>query len=269
MMGYFEHDELRFAYRDEGTGAPFVFQHGLGSDTRQPFEIAAALRGVRLLAMDCRAHGSTVPLGPPAKISLAQSADDLVALLDELETERAVIGGISMGAAIALAFVIRHPDRAVALVISRPAWLDQPAPPNLDQFSVIASLLREHGPEGGLSEFRRSAAYRQLERDHPASARSLSDQFVEPRAVEAIVRLERIPNDVPTSDRRDWTAIGVPTLVLGNRDDPIHPLAYAEELAGCIPGAALTELTPKAISPERHAADTSRAISDFLSAVGG
>ena len=267
-MDYFEHDQLKFAYREQGAGTPFVFQHGLGSNTQQPFQIAATLRRVRLLGMDCRAHGDTFPLGPPAKISLSQSADDLLALLDELMIERAVIGGISMGAAIALTLVIRHSERALALVVSRPAWLDQPAPANLDQFSVIASLLRAYGPEKGLDEFRRSAAYRQLERDHPASAESLAGQFVEPRAVEAVVRLERIPNDVPTADRRDWARIAVPTLVLGNSDDPIHPLAYAMQIADAIPGAAFAELTPKGVSPERHAADATLAISDFLNVVG-
>ena len=60
----------------------------------------------------------------------------------------------------------------------------------------------------------------------------------------------------------------VPTLVLGNREDPIHPYAYAEELAGAIPGAELREIAPKSAGPDRHVADVQRALEAFLARCG-
>src|SRR3954469_5820695 len=129
-MPTFDHDGLAFHYRDEGRGLPFVFQHGLGGDVSQPFGLYSPPAGVRLIAFDARAHGETRPVGDPKKISLAEFADDLVALLDHLGIDRAVVGGVSMGAAVALSAALRHPARVEGLVLSRPAWLDRPLPEN-------------------------------------------------------------------------------------------------------------------------------------------
>src|SRR3954453_23307117 len=123
-MPTFAHDGLAFHYEDTGEGVPFIFQHGLGGDVNQPCGLFRPPEGVRLLALDCRAHGETRPLGDPDQLRLATFADHLAALLDYLEVPRAVIGGISMGAAVALNFALRYPERVLGLVLSRAAWLD-------------------------------------------------------------------------------------------------------------------------------------------------
>ena len=50
-------------------------------------------------------------------------ADDVLAFADLRGVERFVVGGISMGAAIALRIAVRHPERVSGLVLARPAWL--------------------------------------------------------------------------------------------------------------------------------------------------
>jgi pimeloyl-ACP methyl ester carboxylesterase len=79
-----------------------------------------------------------------------------------------------------------------------------------------------------------------------------------------VVKLERIPHDAPSHDRREWTSIGVPTLVLANRQDPIHPFAYGEIIAQLIPRAEFHELTSKSVDPARHARETQTFIESFL-----
>src|SRR5262245_57826026 len=133
-MPYILHDELHFNYSDTGSGTPFVFQHGLGADLTQPVELFAPRPPFRLIAFDCRAHGKTYPVGPIEKIGIASSAEDLRGILDALKVQRAVIGGVSMGAAIALNFALRFPERLMGLVLSRPAWLDTPNPWNVKMF---------------------------------------------------------------------------------------------------------------------------------------
>jgi len=59
--------------------------------------------------------------------------------------------------------------------------------------------------------------------------------------------LERLPCDAPNRSQEDWTHIHVPTLVLANEHDPIHPFRYGEVLAHAIPGATLERVTPKGI----------------------
>src|SRR5207244_2936176 len=117
LISSFYRDGLNFHYREAGDGLPFVFQHGLGGDVSQPFGLFRPPPGFRLLAFDCRGHGETRPLGDPEKVGIAPIADDLLALLDHLRIGRAVIGGISMGAAVALNFTLRYPQRVAGLVL--------------------------------------------------------------------------------------------------------------------------------------------------------
>jgi pimeloyl-ACP methyl ester carboxylesterase len=260
----FEHDGLCFHYRDEGGGLPLVFQHGLGGDVSQPFGVYTPPAGVRLIAFDARAHGETRPVGDVKKIALAAFADDLVALLDHLGIPRAVVGGISMGAAVALVMALRYPERVLGLVLSRPAWVDRPLPDNARVFTHIAQLVRKFGAREGLEQFRGTAEYQLVRAESSDSAASLERQFTQPRAEECVTRLERIPHDCPVHDREELATVGVPTLVLGNHQDPTHPWEMAETLARLIPWAALAELTPKARSVERHNADVQRAVDAFL-----
>ena len=264
LMPTFHHDGIAFHFRDEGAGVPFVFQHGLGGDVNQPFGLFAPPPGYRLIALDCRGHGETRPLGNPDNISFATFADDVCVLLDHLGLQAVVVGGISMGAAVALNMALRFPARVRGLVLSRPAWLDQPLPSNGIIFTQIARLIREHGTAHGLELFKQSPEDMAVLAESPDAARSLCGQFEHPRAEETVVKLERIQHDTPSRDRSAWRAIDVPTLVLANRQDPIHPFEYGQIIANLIPRAEFAELTPKSVSVARHGQETQVVITAFL-----
>ncbi|MEX2560663.1 MAG: alpha/beta hydrolase, partial [Pirellulales bacterium] len=264
LMPAWTHDGLEFYYREAGQGLPFVFQHGLGGDSEQTFGLFKPPPGVRLLTLEARAHGRTRPVGDEQKISLTAFAADLAAWMDHLALPQAVVGGISMGAAVALRFALEYPERLIGLVLSRPAWLDRPNPDNVRVFAEIARLLREHTPQTALAHFEQSETYQRTLSDSPDAAASLLGQFTQPRAVEAVARLERIPADAPAKSLDELRRIRVPTLVLANRQDPIHPFEYGRTLAGAIDGARFAELTPKSQSIEAHAADVARALGEFL-----
>lgn len=263
-MPIFHHDGLNFQYRETGSGVPFVFQHGLGGDISQPFGLFRPPSGFRMIAFDCRAHGETAPLGDENKISIPVFSHDLAALLDYLSIPSVVVGGISMGAALALDFTLRFPNRVMGLVLSRPAWLDQPFPADRNTFVKIAKLIRQHGATRGAELFKQTKEYQKCLRESPDAADSLLRQFSHPRAEETVVKLERIPLHIPAHKREDWASIAVPTLVLANRQDPIHPYEFGETLARMIPGSELKELTPKSVSVETHGADVQRHIEAFL-----
>jgi pimeloyl-ACP methyl ester carboxylesterase len=203
-------------------------------------------------------------LGDPEKIGIASYADDLLAMMEHLSIPRAIVGGISMGAAVALNFTLRFPDRALGLILSRPAWLDRPLTERSEIFPLMAQLIRQHGAKRGLEIFKQSEDYAYVLGLSPDAADSLVRHFEHPRAEETVVKLERIPKDVPNHDRREWGAIRVPTLVLANRRDPIHPFDYGEVLAGAIPHAELKELTPKSVDKAHHAAEVQAFIEEFL-----
>ena len=263
-MPFFTHENIEFHYRSGGTGLPFFFQHGLGAELGQPFSLFQPPPGFRLLAFDVRAHGLTNPIGDPAKLRFNTFAEDLRALMNYLEIQKAIVGGISMGAGLALNFTLRFPERVLGLVLSRPAWLDAPNPWNVKMFSLVTRLIREHGAQRGQEVFRQTAEYAELLQKWPDVANSLALQFESPRVEETAFKLESIIQDTPNTDRQQWKSIRVPTLVLANRQDPIHPFEYGEILAAAIPGAELKEITSKSVSIERHEADVQRYIGEFL-----
>jgi pimeloyl-ACP methyl ester carboxylesterase len=263
-MPCFTHDALSFHYRDTGRGVPFFFQHGLGGDVNQPFGLFTPPDGIRMIAFDCRGHGETRPLGDENKLSVATFTDDLIALMDHLEISHAIVGGISMGAALALNVRLRFPQRVRGLVLSRAAWLDAPNEANARIFSLISRLIREHGAREGLARFVQTGEYADYVRASPETAKSLVGQFENPRAEETVAKFERIPRDAPSTNRNEWRSIHEPTLVLANRQDPIHPYEFGQTLAALIPNAEFAELTPKSVSTERHAADVQTAIERFL-----
>lgn len=263
-MPFFEHDGIHFHYRENGSGIPFVFQHGLGADLSQTFELCHPPNGFRLLTFECRGHGETRPLGPEEKISVEQFTEDLRAFLDYLRIERAVIGGISMGAAIALRFALEYPNRVLGLVLSRPAWLDQSRADNMKVFSTLAEFIRKYGAWEGAKRYQETEMFQEVRAVSPDNAKSLLGQFADPRAEETVAKLERIPKYVPQHARADWKRIQVPTLVLANRQDEIHPFDYGEVLAREISNVQLVEIAPKSVSLERHTADVQHALSEFL-----
>ncbi len=263
-MPFFERDGLSVHYQDKGEGLPFVFQHGLGGDLSQPFGLYTPPKGVRLIGYDARGHGQTRPLGDIHRVAIAPFADDLIALLDHLKIEKAVAGGISMGAAIALNAAVRYPRRLRGLILARPAWLDRPLPESARPFTHVAQQILKFGVEEGRKRYLETPEYRAIEALSPETAHSLDRQFLDPRAEECVVRLELIPHDCPSRDRAEWAAIRVPTLVLGNQADPIHPWDFAETIARLIPNAELQEITAKSVSLARHADDMQKAIDQFL-----
>lgn len=263
-MPSFRRDGINFHYVDRGEGVPVIVQHGLGGDTSQPALLFHPPPGFRLLAPDARGHGETRPFGPHEKVGIAAFADDLLALMDHLGLDRAIVGGISMGAAVALNAALRAPDRLRGLILSRPAWLDRPFPTHLAVFPLITRLIEEHGPAEGRRRFVESEEFRRLESINPDSAQTLAGHFEHPRAAETAVKFDRIARDAPCTDRGGWDAIAVPTLVMANRQDPIHPFEYGEELARSIPGATFRELTPKSVSLIGHGQDVRDAFEDFL-----
>ena len=103
-MAYFRHSEVDFHFEEYGRGTPLIFSHGLGGNLAQVQEELGELPGVRLILYDNRGHGRSSATAGTARPSFSRMAADMAALLDELDIPAAVVGGVSMGAGIALKF---------------------------------------------------------------------------------------------------------------------------------------------------------------------
>lgn len=119
MTAYLTVDSLPLAYRVDGPAAApaLVFSNSLGTDWRMWDAQAAALIGrFRVVRYDTRGHGqSGVPAAPATIMRLGQ---DLLALLDHLQIERAHVCGLSLGGLTALWLAARHPERLQRLVLA-------------------------------------------------------------------------------------------------------------------------------------------------------
>src|SRR5215204_6632701 len=107
---YVSVDGLEMYYEIHGTGEPLVLLHGAFSAIGTSFgnvlpELAETRR---VIAFEMQAHGRTADIDRP--LSLEQMADDTAAAIRQLGIDQADIFGYSMGAAVALHMVIRHPD---------------------------------------------------------------------------------------------------------------------------------------------------------------
>lgn len=102
-----------------GDGTPLVMLHGMAGCRRDWDRLVAALPAdLATLRYDLRGFGES------ASEDLAYShADDLLALLDALEIDRAALLGLSMGGGVALNFALSHPERVSRLVLISPAMI--------------------------------------------------------------------------------------------------------------------------------------------------
>jgi pimeloyl-ACP methyl ester carboxylesterase len=240
-----------------------VFQHGLCGDAAQPAEVFPFDAGWRCLTMECRGHGKSEP-GRLEELSIATFASDLAALIEVRDLAPVVLGGISMGAAIALRIASMRPELVRALVLARPAWADQTAPSNLRPNAMVGELLRDYPPEEARRRFEASDIARTFAEEAPDNLATLRGLFTrQPTAVTSEL-LCRIAADGPGVTRAEIQAIHVPTLVIGHARDFIHPLAMARELSALIPLAAFVEITPKAENKELYCQDFKAALAGFL-----
>lgn len=105
-------------YDDIGNGVPLLLIHAFPLDrTMWRAQIAGLQQQYRVIAPDLRGFGrSSEADGDP--IAMDQYAADLKALLDSLNVKQAIVGGLSMGGYIALAFIAQYADRVKGLVLA-------------------------------------------------------------------------------------------------------------------------------------------------------
>lgn len=263
-MPFLEHDGIRFHYDITGDGPALVFSHGLTGSIENARELIGTVPGYRQVFWDARGHGKTVPAGPASGFAFGVFAQDLAALLDHAGIQRAVVGGISMGAAISTRFAIRYPDRVRALILVRPAWMTEPLPEGLELMPEVAKSMDRFGPEEGCEVFVRSAAYQSLLARQPETAKVLREQYFAESAFERRGRLTGIPGDAPIRRWSEVENLRIPALVIGNEPDYVHPISFARTWAERLPGGGFVEVPAKATAFEPHAIAVRDHVSRFL-----
>lgn len=259
--------EFALSYCDALRGSvPVVLQHGLCGSAQQTAEVFPDDDRLRLLTLECRGHGSS-PAGPLEDLSIACFAEDVAALIESRGLAPVILGGISMGAAMALRIAVRRPNLVRALILARPAWATDAAPVNMRPNAEVGELLTYADPERARALFERSATARQLAFNAPDNLASLRGFFGRaPQSITAAL-LRRISADGPGVTDDEVRALQLPAIVIGHDADAIHPMDHARRLAALLTHVDLVEVAPKSVSREAHVHDMKAAMGAFIAKV--
>ena len=261
QTGWLSRNSQRLAVHGGGDSGPtLVFQHGLCGDARQVAEAMAGLAPQRWTALECLGHGGSDAGNAP---SIAGFADDVAALIETLPGP-VVLGGISMGSAIATRLAVTRPDLVRALVLVRPAWVADAAPANMAPNAEVGALLARLPAAEARRVFAASPTAQRLAAEAPDNLASLMGFFDRAPQGQTARLLTMISADGPGITAVDLAALRLAVLVCATTEDAIHPAAHAEQLAGLIPGARLAHLPPKGRDKPTHMAALTAALTRFL-----
>ncbi len=223
-------------------GPPIVLLHGLTATRRYLLMGSRALErsGHRVIAYDARGHGHSSPAPAPEAYTYELLANDLQAVLDHLEIERAVLAGASMGAHTALRFALERPERVLALGLITPAFdPDTHGEDSYASWDRLAQGLRAGGVEGFLDAYDLDQIPERFRETVAKVLRQRLSAHDHPLAVADA--LQAVPRSRPFEYWDEPRSVVVPTVVVASRDDadPTHPLVAGERYAAAILGAKL------------------------------
>src|SRR5439155_1135157 len=245
-----------------GNGRPVVLVHGLGLSSALWNRMRDSFgAGYRLVLVDLRGAGRSHEL-ERTDLSLARWADDLAEVVRELELDRPVLVGHSLGASIVLKYALERPVEVGALVLlGAEANLSNLAPRMLAAAERIESV----GLESWVDEFwSKTPPFSQLslQRD-PSILDEYRARLLENDDVDYVRQCRAIASAESLADRLGEVAQPV-LVVVGGSDDRTLP-EHGRQLAQAIPRARLVELTDVGHTiPLEAPADSARAITDFL-----
>ena len=234
---------VSLATEDVGGGVPVVLLHGLTATRRYVVMGSRALErsNHRVIAFDARGHGRSSPAPEAAAYGYDDLGNDVLAVLDELGIDRAVLAGASMGAHTALRVALERPERVAGLVVITPGYDPETVEDTkrLARWDALAAGLREGGVEGFIDAYgepRVPGAWRDTVLKVIRQRLALHEH---PEAVADA--LSAVPRALPFQRLDDLTEVSVPAVVVGSSDeaDPEHPQALAQAYARAIPRARL------------------------------
>ena len=228
-------------WRDGDGDRAIVLLHGLGGDHDQALgftpaaaELAEHGRRWRRIAIDMRAHGATDAIGTADSLTFDAFAEDVEAVASRrsppaasADRNRRHVDGRRGCAACRCALPGRGSGPR-----PHPTGLGRGSRPYqmLTPYQRLRESLAQSGP-AGVEAFVETPEYQAILDQSPQAAQSLRRQFSRPFAVARAAVVTAIPTSeqLPIDTIRRLT---IPTVVIASPNDPAHPLACAEQLAG-------------------------------------
>ena len=252
------------SYGDRGAGPVLVLVHGFPLDSRIWEAQVSDLAGrFRVITPDLRGFGES---RSDAAFTMESLADDLHALLKKLGALPAVLGGLSMGGYVALAYVKKYPtDLRGLLLIDTKAEGDTPE--GKEGRMKMVDLVRQKGSAAVAEQMMPKMLAPDTPERRPEVARSLRSimESCPPRTIEHALLAMR--------DRPDHSAnlpsVPVPTLILVGDADAITPPAAAQAMQKAISNSRLVTVRGAGhMTPMEQPAQVNQAVRQFMEAGG-
>jgi pimeloyl-ACP methyl ester carboxylesterase len=255
--------ELYYAERGSPEGVPVVLLHGLLLSSRTMERLAAGLPDRRVFLLDLHGHGRSTRPRDPSRYSVDELTDDVVALLDHLAVERAVVGGMSLGANVTLQLGLRHPERLLAMILEMPVFA-RGIPVGRPAFTALSWFFMASAP---VFDVLRPVLRRLPVSDAAHELAQLQEiATADHRAAVALLR-GLLREEAPPDDAGTLRKLSMPTLFVGHGGDPLHVLDDVIDVAERMPNSTVvTALTffDFRLRPDRLAAQ----VRDFLESHG-
>jgi 3-oxoadipate enol-lactonase len=261
-MNWIEVNGTSLRYELSGRGpTTLVLIHEMGGTLESWDQVLPIVtNGRRALRYDTRGAGLSEKTR--GTVTWDQMVDDLVGLLDALGiTGKVALAGTAVGAAIAIHFAVRYPDRAAALVLHGPAV-------GVADDRKQATLNRAASVEtGGM----RSVVETSLANSYPPVVRHDPEVFAafrarwlgnDPESFAAINRMLAAENI-----EHELAQIACPTLLTAGRHDALRPPSIIEPMARLVPGAQFLELNTGHFASVQTPGLVAQAIHSFLHAM--
>jgi 3-oxoadipate enol-lactonase len=251
-------------WEEQGQGEPLLLVMGHGWPRQMGARHLPALtERFRVITFDNRGVGQTATT--TSQWTLADMADDAVAVLDAAGVTQAHVYGASMGGGIAQVMALEHPERVGALILGCTAA--RAAKRHVPLWPVIRHLPHAllAGRQARMVALARALVYGPVT-DPALITEDLRLLGSLHRPAEGMRAQRQAVLDYEGSELR-LGSLGSPTLIIHGSDDRLVPLRYGEELARLIPGADLVVLPGAGhmyITDANQAADS--AVLSFLAA---
>ncbi len=228
---------VRLHVEVNGSGESILLAHGFGGSARNFRPQLRALRGLyRTIVYDARGHARSGAPDAAHDYTPESFVSDLARVLDQAGAERAVVGGLSMGASVALRFALARPQRVRGLVLA-----SFPAPARTGEgIAARAAAFARALDEEGLPVAGERFVWGERSGLSPRDAALVRQGFLEHRAqalahvLRELIAVQPAVEELAPELRR----LDLPALILaGEADTP--SVATGRELAAVLPRARL------------------------------
>jgi pimeloyl-ACP methyl ester carboxylesterase len=234
-------DNVNLFFEEAGRGIPILFIHEFAGDHRSwELQISRFARSHRCITYSARGYPPSDVPDSKDNYSQARAVEDALAVLDHLEVERAHIVGLSMGGFTALHFGIRHPDRALSLVVSGSGYGAQPEKEEgfRRECEIIARALESEDIKTFAERYAVGPARVQFQNKDPQGWTVFAERLAEHSTAGAALTMRGVQKERPSLYRLggELSTISVPTLIIVGDEDE-----------GCLePGLMLKRTIPTA-----------------------